>query len=208
MIERIVVSCSWIAVGIGACMGGGEQPSDVEADADVDTDVDGDADADSDADSDSDSDADADSDADSDSDSDSDADACLSEFPGPTNAKLVGCNGEPPGPACNDDYGGVCTMTEAGGTCGEPYLSCVGVIGAEEGDSGMCFHACPDDLPGEGPFTTTGGCPAGSRCFDLSYYSVCFPDCRADSDCASGNCTEEGVCAAPEVGTDPADPCA
>jgi len=181
---------------LGGCIGAGDAAPSIEPDAD------------SDADSDADTDTDTDTDTDSDSDSDSNSDACYSEFPGPSNAALAGCNGEPPGPECNGELGGLCTITERGDSCNQPWLSCVGVIGAEAGDLGMCFQQCPDDVPGEGPFTSTGGCPAGTRCFDLSYYSVCFVDCTGPADCASNNCTEEGVCAAPEVGTEPADPCA
>lgn len=195
--EKWTMLIPWVLM---ACVAASQDEPEV-ADGDSDSDVDADADTDSDSASDSDTGSGTDSGSEVD-------DPCWSEFPGPSNAALAGCNGEPPGPACNGEYAGVCTQTERGDSCNQPWLSCVGVLGSEVGDPGMCFQGCPDDVPGEGPFTSTGGCPAGSRCFDLGYFSVCFADCTSDADCASFNCTEEGVCAAPVVGAAPEDPCA
>lgn len=110
----------------------------------------------------------------------------------------VGCNGGLLGatrPA--NDFGGSCTADEA-----DPAGSCTnagGVCWANEAGQGICVTTC---TPSGANYVTTGDCPTGSRCFDLTEAvgaALCFPDCNAGTDCSSNACDGEGSCVAPEA---------
>lgn len=104
----------------------------------------------------------------------------------------VGCNGgfASATPAANS-FGGTCT----GGGEAMPAGSCTGtnaICGAAAAMPGFCLAAC---TPGA-TYITTGGCPTGSRCFDLQANGgVCFQDCDATHACPTGQmCDPEGSC--------------
>jgi hypothetical protein len=109
----------------------------------------------------------------------------------PDALATVGCNGAPPGPgAARDGYGGRCDYVDRGspGSCTEPGAQCAGGPG-----EGICIRPCtPADT-----FVSTGGCPAGSRCFTLDFamgLAFCWPDCESAADCATDGCDLWGRC--------------
>ncbi len=133
-------------------------------------------------------------------DSGSSTDSCQASN---SNAmSTVGCNGGVLGPSqAANDFGGLCTagadpMTDPAGTCTNTNGICAG----DAGQQGLCLTTC---TPGA-DYVSTGGCPTGSRCFDLGTSGgICFPDCNSGSDCATGACDSEGSCeppAAPDGG--------
>jgi hypothetical protein len=101
-------------------------------------------------------------------------DPCASNSP----LSTVGCNGEPPGPAAPNTFGGLCSYSDASaaGSCINPNHLCV---------EGMCAPLCEPTRTTE---VSTGGCPPGSRCWNTGLLAFCFPDCRAAADCASARC--------------------
>jgi hypothetical protein len=111
-------------------------------------------------------------------------DPCASNNPLTT----VGCNGEPPGPAPANTLGGRCSPTDGGaasGTCTNASHFCV---------EGICAPLCEPAATE----VSTGGCPAGSRCWNTGLLSFCFVDCRAAADCATNRCDSvRGLCRGP-----------
>jgi hypothetical protein len=72
------------------------------------------------------------------------------------------------------------------GSCGANML-----CSADMGMTGICFQMC---TPGA-TYVSTGGCPTGSRCFDLGGEGLCFLDCDAMHPCPNGmTCDDEGAC--------------
>jgi hypothetical protein len=112
-------------------------------------------------------------------------DPCATDQPLTT----VGCNGEPAGPAAANTFGGRCTTTTGGsaaGTCANTSHFC-----AED----QCVPLCTATAATE---VSTGGCPAGSRCWDTGILTFCYPDCRGPADCATGRCdSARGLCRGP-----------
>jgi hypothetical protein len=108
----------------------------------------------------------------------------------------VGCNGGILGAArAPNSFGGLCTpsadpATDPSGSCTDANAVCWG-----GGGEGICVTLCE---PSAGTYVSTGGCPTGSRCFDLVEAGLCFPDCNTGADCASGRCDGEGSCVEPE----------
>jgi len=137
-------------------------------------------------------------------------DSCASDTEDP--ASTVGCNGPPAGPPAPDAIGGPCTPESASapgpGTCGPaPGATPVCVPDETAPGAGRCVYEC--DVART--YVSTGGCPRGSRCFDLGGYARCYRDCRADEDCAPDEtCDLEGSCTRPpprrgDAGPPPAD---
>ena len=115
----------------------------------------------------------------------------------------IGCNGDVLGPAIADGaFGGRCTVPDpedARGTCTDENAIC---MFAEDGMPGYCTLEC--DRPTGTPYVSTGGCPSGSRCFELDIpdpIGYCFTDCEAQEDClgeAAGYwCDIDGACEPP-----------
>jgi hypothetical protein len=114
------------------------------------------------------------------------ADPCASNNPLTT----VGCNGEPKGPAPANTLGGLCSPGDAGaasGTCSSTSHFCVYHV---------CALLCEPTASTE---VSTGGCSAGSRCWDTGLIPFCFPDCRGQADCPNGLVCDSarGLCRAP-----------
>jgi len=122
------------------------------------------------------------------------ADPCAASDSNPETT--VGCNGDLIGPgAADNEFGGRCTPDPAemdpAGSCTDTNAYCWADVGATEG---ICLELCE---PG-GTYVTTGGCPAGARCFTFDTdYALCFADCTMDSDCSTNNCDGEGSCVEP-----------
>lgn len=110
-------------------------------------------------------------------------------------SSTVGCNGgfRNGMPAMNTP-GGTCTgggMAMPQGSCGA-NMEC----SADMGMMGFCFQNC---MPGA-TYVSTGGCPTGSRCFDLGGPGACFIDCDAMHPCPNGlMCDNEGSCVPPQA---------
>lgn len=105
----------------------------------------------------------------------------------------VGCNGGfAMGTPAMNTPGGTCSgggMAMPMGSCGA-NMQC----SADMGAMGICFQAC---MPGS-TYVSTGGCPTGSRCFDLGGNGLCFLDCDATHACPNGMmCDGEGSCVPP-----------
>jgi len=115
------------------------------------------------------------------------ADSC--EASEETAADTVGCNGAPPGPAADDAFGGRCmpSATEARGSCTDPESLC---DGDETTAGGICTVPCDASAM----YVSNGGCPPGSRCFNLGGEGWCYPDCNSDTDCATDFCDLDGSC--------------
>ncbi len=120
------------------------------------------------------------------------------EASGDDAISTVGCNGGVLGAARTaNDFGGLCTVgddTNPAGSCTNTNGVCWGAPGGQ----GICVTTC---TPTAANYVSTGGCPTGSRCFDLTDavgVALCFPDCNSASDCASDNCDGEGSCVDPE----------
>ncbi len=117
-------------------------------------------------------------------------------------SSTVGCNGGVYGSTSRgNEIGGACTLD---GTATEPVPgSCMaGPVGsmnfctpeAEGASTGTCVYVCAAG----GAYVSTGGCPAGSRCFSLTDVAVCFRDCTSSADCFAGEmCDGEGSCVVP-----------
>jgi hypothetical protein len=108
----------------------------------------------------------------------------------------VGCNGGfAMGTPAMNTPGGTCTgggMAMPAGSCGA-NMQC----SADMGAMGICFAGC---MPGS-TYVSTGGCPTGSRCFDLMGNGLCFLDCDATHACPNGMmCDGEGSCVPPMMG--------
>lgn len=117
-------------------------------------------------------------------------DPCASDVMG--SPDRVGCNGGfvSGDPAANT-AGGTCTA--AADPMMMPAGSCMGslVCSGEASMMGRCIPLC---TPGA-TYISTGGCPTGWRCFDLSGNGVCFRDCDATHACPAGQmCDGEGSC--------------
>ncbi|MCC7541436.1 MAG: hypothetical protein IT379_34785 [Deltaproteobacteria bacterium] len=128
-------------------------------------------------------------------------DRCLTTDPSEA-AGLVGCNGGILGARPPNEYGGTCQAQienpeDPRGTCDEGLVC----YRSATSTRGLCLAICPEP-PGGRFYTSTGGCPDGSRCFALGPMSLCFPDCRAGGDCSTGFCDPDNSCA---VGTAPPD---
>jgi hypothetical protein len=124
-------------------------------------------------------------------------DPCAADTEDP--ASTVGCNGPPPGAPEPDTIDGTCTPdgeTPPGpGTCTPTRgATPVCVPDVSVPGTGRCVYECPVSTT----YVSTGGCPAGSRCFDLGGYGRCYRDCRSDEDCAADEtCDSEGSCTRP-----------
>lgn len=101
----------------------------------------------------------------------------------------VGCNGAKPGAQPDDEYGGKCTpdANSDQGSCKDANHICDYY---DVNLGGICVVEC---TPGA-TYVSTGGCPAGSRCFDFGDIALCYPDCTGASDCGTGVCDDEGAC--------------
>lgn len=109
-------------------------------------------------------------------------------------SSTVGCNGGfVMGTPAMNTPGGTCTgggMAMPQGSCGA-NMEC----SADTGMMGICFQAC---MPGS-TYVSTGGCPSGSRCFDLGGGGACFIDCDMAHPCPNGMmCDGEGSCVPPQ----------
>lgn len=104
------------------------------------------------------------------------------------SACVVGCNGPVRGPAANDQFGGYCLIGGPSGTCADTNDDCVEMFPMGEG---LCLQPCPVAAT----YSSTGGCPSGSRCYawDASN-GYCFPDCQVNADCTTGMCFADGSC--------------
>lgn len=123
-------------------------------------------------------------------------DVCAATDGNPTST--VGCNGGILGAArAPNGFAGLCTVgddTNPAGSCTNPNGVCWGAAGGQ----GICLTTC---TPSGSTYISTGGCPTGSRCFDLTDaigVALCFPDCSSASDCASNSCDGEGSCVEPD----------
>ena len=106
-------------------------------------------------------------------------------------AGTVGCNGGfiSAAPMANAPFG-TCTPDEANpsGTCADATSFCL--PGADP-MVGVCVPTC--ELADT--YVSTGGCPLGSRCFNLGEGGVCFRDCDDTHACPAGEmCDAEGSC--------------
>ncbi|MBL8681736.1 MAG: hypothetical protein JNK05_21385 [Myxococcales bacterium] len=105
----------------------------------------------------------------------------------------VGCNGGfAMGMPAMNTPGGACM----GGGEANPMGSCPAnhVCTGDMGMSGVCLPTCN---PGS-TYVSTGGCPTGFRCFQLSAGGLCFRDCNAANACPMGQmCDPEGSCVEP-----------
>ncbi|MEZ4226114.1 MAG: hypothetical protein R3B13_34530 [Polyangiaceae bacterium] len=104
----------------------------------------------------------------------------------------VGCNGASIGAQADNAYGGKCTPDAnfGQGTCTDPTNICDAF---DETLGGICVVECTSG----GTYVSTGGCPAGSRCFDFGTVAFCYPDCADENDCGTGVCDSEGACSSP-----------
>ena len=109
--------------------------------------------------------------------SDAGADRCRADD---MNAiSTLGCNGAPYGSTVQaNQIGGGCTPDGAdppgAGTC----VAAAGTRAICFPDEtmptmGECVYVCP----ASSSYVTTGGCPTGSRCFQLTDVAICFRDC-------------------------------
>lgn len=124
-------------------------------------------------------------------------DRCFTNDPARA-AGLVGCNGGIVGARPPNEYGGTCQAQvenpeDPRGTCDEGLVC----YRSATSTRGLCLAVCPEP-PFERFYTSTGGCPDGSRCFALGPMSLCFPDCTTDGQCSTGFCDSDSSCA---VGT-------
>jgi hypothetical protein len=127
-------------------------------------------------------------------------------------AATVGCNGpELGGRIHTNDFGSVCTPGGADhprGSCRHPDDICFATLE----DQGICLRQCPDrcfldtdTAAGCDDYVYGGGCPSGSRCFQLALdLNLCFPDCTSQASCTTHVCDEDGACAPPTVFVDDA----
>lgn len=122
------------------------------------------------------------------------ADDCLASTD--NAAETVGCNGGfiSTAPAANGPFG-ACTPDgmDGPGSCTDTASFCI-VLGA--GPEGQCVPTCEIGAD----YVSTGGCPLGSRCFDLGGQGICFRDCDDTHACPAGQmCDGEGSC----IGAEP-----
>jgi len=141
--------------------------------------------------------ADAQPDADASFSCDDVTDVCCTE--GAPAADTALCNGAAIGSTvANHAFGGRCnpSPTEPRGSCMSADALCY-VVEATDA-TGLCYQTCDSPAPA---FTSTGGCPSGSRCFDtiVEGTGVCVPDCQMHSDCVAQKCDDNGSC----IGAEP-----
>ena len=114
-------------------------------------------------------------------------DPCAADEAG--SASKVECNGPLRGPAADNEFGGHCFVGGTAGTCNDGLAFCL-QLGPKSPD-GTCALACPPAAT----YSSTGGCPSGSRCITVGPGGAyCFPDCRAHADCALDYCYPDGTC--------------
>lgn len=132
---------------------------------------------------------------------DAGSDPCVADSESASDT--IGCNGTILGPSVPDNaFGGRCTIVDpedATGTCTEPDNFCFVAV---DGMPGYCSKECP--RPEGTAYVSTGGCPSGSRCFELQTtdpIGQCFVDCEVQEDCLSVGegywCDSDGSCEPP-----------
>lgn len=113
------------------------------------------------------------------------ADPCFAAAAGAAAAATLGCNGPVGGPTRDaNEQGGACTMD----SCTEPMSDCRA--------DGFCQVGCNPGMA----YTSTGGCPSGSRCFPIGMGAgLCFIDCNTAADCPipGSTCDSEFSCIPP-----------
>lgn len=120
------------------------------------------------------------------------ADMCATDGMGAAALATLGCNGYASGTAAANDLLGPCMV---GGEA-MPQGSCTaaGTICAADAEGSMT-GTCLTPCEGGSTYITTGGCPMGFRCFDLTDFALCYRDCDATHPCPSGyDCDGEGSC--------------
>ncbi|MBN4049504.1 hypothetical protein JYT86_00435 [bacterium AH-315-N03] len=126
---------------------------------------------------------------------DAGADVCAADE---DNARsTLGCNGPLIGPTQNpDEIDGPCTPDgiDGPGTCVVPMSGIETWCAPDDTDPsvGLCVYICPD----VSTYVSGGGCPSGSRCFNLGVDgSYCYRDCSRNRDCFTGEvCDADGTC--------------
>jgi len=114
------------------------------------------------------------------------------------STSTVGCNGGLYGSTPRDgEIDGPCTPDgmDGPGTCAMvPGVESWCAPDEVDPSTGTCVLFCPT----VSTYVSTGSCPSGSRCFDLTDVSICFRDCNGPSDCFAGEtCDGDGSCAVP-----------
>ncbi len=93
----------------------------------------------------------------------------------------LSCGGCPAGEACETNQCILDVSAEIGEACADD-TDCAGndpiCADNQDFDGGFCTASCTDDF----------GCPQGTHCAQLPFYSdkVCAPNCQADNDCRPG----------------------
>jgi hypothetical protein len=109
-------------------------------------------------------------------------------------ASTAGCNGAILGPDRADNaFGGRCTLVDGNdaGTCTGADAYCYAFVAGDR--AGICLQTCTAGAT----YVSTGGCPSGSRCFNLNNVDLCFADCTEGADCSTHHCDGEASCVEP-----------
>jgi hypothetical protein len=120
---------------------------------------------------------------------DENPDAANADVDASTSTSIDARISTPDAPAVTVD---AAVLTAPGGAC-----TCDAQCANDGGQAGVCIYGiCMTRATGAcSPAGSQAGCPAGSRCWNLSGQNVgplCWPDCSAHT--CSGTCDDDGSC--------------